>query len=73
MTRKEKKLVALFKEFKEFSDIKDKDLVKILHTASSQFENMSPFSWQEHYGERKIKQKLLKKFTQNEKNKKTYA
>lgn len=63
MTRKEKKLVTLFREFKEFDNFKEKDLIKTLHTTSAQFENMSPFSWQEHHGERKMKQKLLKAFT----------
>ena len=63
MTRKEKKLVTLFKEFKEFEKSEDKDLLKLIYTTSSHFENMAPFSWQEHYGEKKMKQKLSKTFS----------
>lgn len=63
MTRKEKKLISLLREFKEFESTKDKDLVKSIYTTSPNFDNLSPFSWQEHHGEKKMKQKLLKTFT----------
>jgi hypothetical protein len=58
MTKKEKILIALFKELKSFEHHDLKYLLKFIHTASFSYENMSPFSWSEHYGEKRTKIKL---------------
>lgn len=58
MTKKEKILVALFAEFKSFENYEPKELLKFIHTASPSYDNMSPFSWSEHHGEKRTKIKL---------------
>ena len=58
MTKKEKILVALFAELKSFENYEPKELLKFIHTASSSYDNMSPFSWSEHHGEKRMKIKL---------------
>jgi hypothetical protein len=59
MTKKEKILVGLLQEASEQMKSKDpKDLIKFIHTINPDFESMSPFSWSEHYGGKRTKNKI---------------
>ena len=58
MTKKEKILVALFAELKSFENYESKELLKFIHPVSPPYDNMSPFSWSEHHGEKRTKIKL---------------
>jgi hypothetical protein len=63
MTKKEKVLISHFKEQSKFKDADCKELLKFIHTVNPLFENISPFSWSEHHGDKKTKNKLKKLYS----------
>jgi hypothetical protein len=59
MTKKEKILIGILQEASEQMKLKDpKDLVKFIHTINTDFDSMSPFSWSEHHGGKRTKNKI---------------
>jgi hypothetical protein len=60
MTKKEKVLVALLQQTSKFKNDPPKDLLKYIHTVNHDFENISPFAWEEKNGNKKIKNKIKK-------------
>jgi homospermidine synthase len=63
MTKKEKVLISYLKQQGEFKDSESKDLLKFIHTVNPLFENISIFSWSEHHGDKKTKNKLKKLYS----------
>jgi hypothetical protein len=60
MTKKEKILVSYLQETKEYANEDVKEIMKFIHTVNNSFEGMSPYSWEEHHGGKKFKQKIKK-------------
>jgi hypothetical protein len=60
MTRREKTIVSLLLETKEFKEKKEKELLKFIHTVNGDFDNMSPYAWEDHHGGKKFKLKVKK-------------
>jgi len=59
MTKKEKIIIGLLQEANSSLHQKDqKDLIKFIYTINPSFDSMSPFSWSEHYGEKRFKNKI---------------
>jgi hypothetical protein len=59
MTKKEKIIIRLLQEARaQFQKKDQKDLIKFIYTVNPDFDSMSPFSWSEHYGEKRFKNKI---------------
>lgn len=58
MTKREKILTNILKSSNIFSGLGDKDIIKYLHTINPNFENLSPFDWEQRYGNKKFKIKI---------------
>jgi hypothetical protein len=58
MTKKEKILISTLKSSNKFSVIGDKDILKYLHATNPVFENLSPFDWEKHNGNKRFKVKI---------------
>jgi hypothetical protein len=58
MTKREKILIGILKSSKVFSNLADKEIAKYLHTVNPTFENLSPFDWEQRYGNKKLKIKI---------------
>ena len=63
MTKKEKIIIGLLQEAcGEFRQKDQKDLIKFIYTINQDFDSMSPFSWSEHYGGKRLKNKIKSLF-----------
>jgi hypothetical protein len=64
MTKKEKIIASTMREAsKTLEALNDKDLLKIMHTVNSNFENLSIFCWFEKHGHKKTKNKIKLHFS----------
>jgi len=66
MTKREKIIVSLLLETENHKETKEKDLLKFIHTVNEDFDNMSPYAWENHHCDKKFKIRVKKLY-----NKKT--
>ena len=60
MTKREKIMASSLAETNLHKDSSQKEVLKFIHTVNKDFENMSPYAWEEHYGGKKFKVKIKK-------------
>jgi hypothetical protein len=60
MTKKEKIIASIIQDTNLHKAKKQKEILKFIYTINKDFDNMSPFAWEEHHGGKKFKIKVKK-------------